>query len=91
MRVSYSPLRSGEQINFSSDTIGDGFINLVKSGNSESTGMSKAIDFVSSPLFCDAFGSTRIVDCILDLLTIYPEKSELTHKLLKVVNDLPAM
>jgi hypothetical protein len=73
-----------------STSIGDGFINFIRSHNHESSDLDGVIDFVSSRLFLSSFGSNSLVDLLISqLISDYRNRASTTNRLLAALLHPP--
>ncbi|OHT01833.1 hypothetical protein TRFO_07403 [Tritrichomonas foetus] len=56
---------------FSSQSVGDGFINYIKTHDKPTPALESAIDFVTSTIFLSSFGSGQVIDLVNNLITDY--------------------
>lgn len=76
---------------FSSQWIGDGFLKIIKSQSSDTPEVRQAIDFVSKASFQSCFGASELVDLVIELISKYPAKEAITHRLLKGLIGSPVL
>lgn len=78
-------------LSFSSQSIGDGYINFLNTTAENSNDLEEIVEFVTSPSFLSGFCSNQIVDLIISFINDYPSHPRTLHYLINHLVDSPIL